>query len=575
MLRKLLPIVCLLGVLALCFAEDKPTVILPLKREGDQFQIGMQSSLQRVYPKSPVGEAGTFERVAYRNGRFSFQVVARNCSIHAYDAVCKVKDAADLQIVARRVGYVPMRFLTTEVPPEEIEGVEYLPGYVPDPLLPNTHGTLGPQETLSYWITVIVPENVKPGKRTITLTIEVLGNRSIDVQATIDVRNFTIQKRRDFPVTHWWGPSDIAKLHKVELWSDEWFEIARAYIKNMVDHGSNTVLVPGFFIRREVYEKPGQMLIVKRVRGGADENAVYEFDYSIVRRFISMAKECGAEHFELPHLWLYWGLDNPMNVYEVVDGKHQLLWPTGTNGFSPMYLNFLKQYLDSLHQFLLEEKILDQSFFHVSDEPHLKHSENYKKAQQLVKEMAPWLKTMDALSDFEYAGNCDIPVPDISAAMPFVNNNVYHWVYYCCVPRGKYLNRFMDTPLTKIRMSGWLFYKLNAGGFLHWGYNYWHKFEQDVPIDPFLNGCAMAYPSIPYGDPFVVYPGEGGPIDSIRWEIFAESLQDYALLQTAGISRDDPMLSELKTYADFPRGEQWIDRAIETILSRQSSAPVP
>ena len=567
-LRKLLTIVCLFGAFAPCLAAETPTVVLPLKREGDQFRIWMQSSLQRVYQRSPIGESGTFERVAYRNGRFSFQVVARNDGIHAYDAVCRVKDAADLQVIARRVGYVPMRFLTTETPLAELEGVEYLPGYVGDPLLPNTHGTLGPQENLAYWITVIVPENVPPGKRTITLTVEVLGNKSVDVQATIDVRDFTLQKRRDFPVTHWWGPSDIAKLHKVELWSDEWFEIARAYIKNMVDHGSSTVLVTNFFARREVYEKPGQMLLVRRVSGGVDENALYEFDYSIVRRFVNMAKECGAEHFEWPHLWLYWGLDNPMNVWELVDGQYQLLWQTGTNGFSPMYLNFLKQYLDSLHQFLLEEEIFDQSFFHVSDEPHLRHIENYKKAQQLVKEMAPWFKSMDALSDFEYAEFCDIPVPDVSKAMPFVENDVYHWVYYCCIPRGKHLNRFMDTPLTKIRMSGWLFYKFNAGGFLHWGYNYWHQMERDVLIDPFLNGSGLGWPGIPFGDPFVVYPGERGPIDSIRWEIFAESLQDYALLQTAGISRDDPMLSELKTYADFPRGEEWIDRVIEIILKR-------
>lgn len=54
---------------------------------------------------------------------------------------------------------------------------------------------------------------------------------------------------------------------------------------------------------------------------------------------------------------------------------------------------------------------------------------------------------------------------------------------------------------------------------------------------------------MPHGAPFVVYPGENGPIDSIGWEVFAESLQDYALLQTANIDPDDPMLAELKSYA--------------------------
>ena len=60
----------------------------------------------------------------------------------------------------------------------------------------------------------------------------------------------------------------------------------------------------------------------------------------------------------------------------------------------------------------------------------------------------------------------------------------------------------------------------------------------------------------------MIYPGKDGPIDSIRWEVFAESLQDYAILQTAGIKPDDPLLAPLKSYADFPKtrrgcGRRW------------------
>ena len=124
----------------------------------------------------------------------------------------------------------------------------------------------------------------------------------------------------------------------------------------------------------------------------------------------------------------------------------------------------------------------------------------------------------------------------------------------------------MDTPLPKVRMSGWHFYRLGAKGFLHWGYNYWHKIEQEVLTDPFTDASAGAWPSIPYGDPFMVYPGENGPIDSIRWEVFAESLQDYAMLQSAGIKRDDPLLAPLKTYAQFPKSEEWITATRAKIL---------
>jgi hypothetical protein len=116
-------------------------------------------------------------------------------------------------------------------------------------------------------------------------------------------------------------------------------------------------------------------------------------------------------------------------------------------------------------------------------------------------------------------------------------------------------------------MSGWLFYHLGAGGFLHWGYNYWYKMDTQQLEDTFLEGAGGAWPGIAYGDPFVVYPGPDGPIDSIRWEVFAESLQDYAILQTAGIKPNSALLADLKSYKDFPRQQAWIEQKIQEVLN--------
>ncbi len=45
-------------------------------------------------------------------------------------------------------------------------------------------------------------------------------------------------------------------------------------------------------------------------------------------------------------------------------------------------------------------------------------------------------------------------------------------------------------------------------------------------------------------------------------------LQDYALLQTVGIKPDDPLLAPLKSYAEFPKNEEWIDNAVRAVLKR-------
>jgi hypothetical protein len=160
-----------------------------------------------------------------------------------------------------------------------------------------------------------------------------------------------------------------------------------------------------------------------------------------------------------------------------------------------------------------------------------------------------------------------MPIPLIDSAQAYIDAKIPHWVYYCCFPQGRYLNRFMDTPLPKIRMAGWTFYRLGAKGFLHWGFNYWNKLDREEPANPFHEAASGAAPSIPYGDGFVIYPGpDGKPLDSIRWEVFAESLQDYAILQTAGIQPDDPLLAGIKSYRDFPKSAQWLDETLRRIL---------
>jgi hypothetical protein len=132
-------------------------------------------------------------------------------------------------------------------------------------------------------------------------------------------------------------------------------------------------------------------------------------------------------------------------------------------------------------------------------------------------------------------------------------------------------------------MSGWLFYRHRAQGFLHWGYNYWYVMdlgfnrETQVLVNPFTDGASgtsAGGEGAPYGDAFVVYPGPDGPLDSIRWEVFAESLQDYAILQTAGMDPDDPLLTELKSYSDFPKNQEWIDKTLRHVLTTRQTEKI-
>jgi hypothetical protein len=535
--------------------EDKPTVALWL-----------ESSLKRVFPNTKPGspELGL---LAARNGTISFQACLRNQRIWRLSADCELAGADDLKPRVRLVGLVPMPHLSPNTELKDLDGVDSLPGLVPDPLYPQTKTFIGQNESRAYWITLHIPADAKPGVRELKVRMLLGDHREpTELTVTLEISDFVIQPRKNFPVIHWWRGEATWDFYKTGMFEDpRWWDITREQLKNMLAHGSDVVYVPVFFDRRETFKRPCQLLVVDEPSPGK-----YRFDWTLTKRFVDMCKEIGFTKFEWSHIWIYWGVENPVRIYTKKGDQYVMLWPPDIGATSETYVNFLRQFLPEFKTFLDQEGILNDSYFHLSDEPGPgKHVENYKRARQVLRELAPWMKVMDALSDIEYGrqGLTDIPVPLVDSAQNYLNEKIPHWVYYCCVPHGPWLNRFMDTPLPKVRMSGWLFYKLKADGFLHWGFNYWHNMESERIGDPFKDGSNHAWPDIPYGDPFVIYPGgDGKPIDSIRWEVFAESLQDYAILQTAGIKPEHELLAELKTYADFPKTEQWLQATLEQIL---------
>jgi hypothetical protein len=555
---------------------DDPVVAQPIvveAKDGGRTSSWLESSLKRVFPATAPGSA-TLELLAARNGRASFQACARNDRVQPLDIECTVTGGDELKPRVRWVEMVPVRHRTPHTDLAELDGAEHIPGMVPDPLIPRTKAVVGSFESRSFWITLNIPAGARPGLHKLTVRLAPKdGATAVELPVIVDVSPLVIRPRQDFPVIHWWRGEATWDRYQTGMFDDRWWKLTEDQLANMLDHGSDVVYVPIFFDRREVFKRPCQLLVVDEPSPG-----VYKFDWSRVKRFTDMVRRIGFKKFEWSHLWIYWGVENPMRIYKKEGDRYVMLWPEDTGATSKTYLNFLGQFLPEFHKFLLAEGLLDDSYFHLSDEPGSdQHVENYRKARKVLQQLAPWMKVMDALSDIRYGkeGLTDIPIPIVSSAQAYIDAKIPHWVYYCCFPQGPWLNRFMDTPLTKVRMSGWLFYRLGAEGFLHWGFNYWQRVGFEEPLDPFYEGASGQWPDIPYGDPFVIYPGRDGPLDSIRWEIFAESLQDYAILQTAGIKPDDPLLTPLKSYADFPKDEAWLRRALGTVLKSPRHAAGP
>ena len=523
------------------------------------------SPLRRVYPATPPERSLRVLAEVARNERFSFQLAVRHDGNDPVTVKARVRQPRGWRVRIRRVGYVPIRHLNTDTCPDEVEGGGFLPGFAPDPLFDGYELLLPPRETHAFWFTVTPSGNAPTGEQSIEVSVMPEGGKPRRHRVDFRSHPVRIRKRRGFSVTHWFYLDALIDWYRTDLFDDRFWAILPGYLKNLADHGQDTLYVPTFTPPLDGIKRPSQLLKVRRKPGGG-----YGFDWSDVRRFLKIARENGIGQFEWCHLFTQWGAREAIRVYEGQGRDERLLWPPETSATSTVYRRFLADYLPALRRFLLREGLEDVSYFHVSDEPHGDQIKDYRKARELLKELAPWMPVMDALSEIEFgrSGLTDLPVPSIRSALDFQREGIRSWCYYCCGPRGRFLNRQMDTPLAKVAMHGFLFYRWPFEGFLHWGANYWYRRGSRDLIDPFVVLDAEAWPGWAFGDTFVVYPGPDGPIDSIRWEIFGESLQFYALLQTLGLDRNDPILRPIRSFEDFPKSEEWIRRTKRRLLER-------
>jgi hypothetical protein len=188
--------------------------------EKNGVKFWLENSLTRVYPNSCVGSAAIPSIATARNARLSFQACFRNLKDCSIRVRATVEGADDLRAQVRRVGYVPLQQLNTDVPFAELDGVGHIPGLAPDPLFPDPTAHVGPAANGAFWITLSIPADVKVGMREIRVSLTVedtfrfpswTGEKPISVQLPvhIDVRPLVLEKRKDFPATNWISADSI------------------------------------------------------------------------------------------------------------------------------------------------------------------------------------------------------------------------------------------------------------------------------------------------------------------------------------------------------------------------------
>lgn len=225
------------------------------------------------------------------------------------------------------------------------------------------------------------------------------------------------------------------------------------------------------------------------------------------------------------------------------------------------YKNALRAYLQALEAHLREKGWLDEAYVYWFDEPEPKDYEFVMNGFRKLKEYAPGLRRMlTEQVEPELIGGPNVwcpvtPAYDHERAEERRKAGEVFWWYICTGPQAPYCTLFIDHAGTELRVWLWQTWQRRIEAVLVWQTNYWTSScaypDPTRPQNPYEDpmGWVSGYSTpagvrLPWGngDGRFIYPPEAaadaqqeetvldGPVDSIRWEMLRDGIEDYEYL---------------------------------------------
>lgn len=528
-------------------------------------ELIVESSLAKIFPNRiyPGGFGGSLSLLKGERG--ALQAVLR--SDRDEKTTLTVQKSDSLELTVYEVKYIPSAF------PDYDDRDDYVlenasPGLYPDLLIPSEgEANLKGGEYKAFWLEF---SSHSPGDYIIRLCA---GDET--GEAKISVLNIDAPKQT-LKCTMWFHTDCLIDHYRLTFGSDGYFSCCESYLREASKHGMNMALTPLFTPPLDTAVH-GERTTTQLVSVRTDGLGNYEFDFSLLERWIKMCLDCGIEYFEMSHLFTQWGAKAaPKIIASTPDGEKQLFgWRTRLYEGCE-YEKFLCALAGPLIDFLKRLSITDNCYFHVSDEPDRKGLDSYKLAKGIFdRAFRGRVRHFDALVDVSLfrEGFVDVPVPNVGSTMDFSNEDCEKWTYYCCGQYRDFLpNRFFCMPSLRSRILGFIMYKYKIEGFLQWGLNFWNTRYSLRSVDPFSETDAGG--EFPSGDSFVLYPGEAQtPLKSFRFSVFYDAVRDYEalkLLETlAGREKCLEIIDpdSTLTFNNYPHDEKWLLSAREKINS--------
>ena len=504
------------------------------------FKTKLVSSMEKGFLDSDIAAFPTYKRCrALRGMQTSFQLFTTET-----EAFVRRTRFMDLCFSGDLLPYMQVRSVENipsalAVYPGEFDD-NYLrtaPGLYPDLLRElHYHGQLivSSSQLRALWFDITVPADAPLSAGEHTLTVEVLYEGEVQAEQTFTVDLVdAVLPESDFRVTQWFHPDCLADYYRVPIYSERHWEIMENFIRTAVKNGITLLLTPVFTLALDTEiggERPTTQLVDVTVEKGQ-----YRFGYERFDRWVEMCQRAGVRYFEISHLFTQWGAAHAPKVMATVDGEYRRIFGWDTDAHGAEYGAFLDAFLPDFVAHVKSLGIDKLCYYHISDEPHTEHIENYTHAKQMISKHLQGYTIIDALSSYAYyeQGLVQSPVVASNRIENFLGKGIEDlWVYYCCGQNLGVSNRLFSMPGWRTRYMGVQMYYYDVKGFLQWGYNFYYTRLSIDLINPFADSTGEYF--VPSGDTYSVYPADDGTaLESMRLLQFREGLEDMMLCRMA------------------------------------------
>ncbi len=359
------------------------------------------------------------------------------------------------------------------------------------------------------WITFDIPSDAKPGMYNGTLEIfsREYDSQKIDISINVVDRTLPAAKEWVYHLDLWQHPSAVARVHNLEIWSDEHFEKMKPLMKMLADGGQKVITAT---LNKDPWDNQCYDAYADMIFWTKKEDGSWTYDYKIFDKWVQFMMDLGITKMINCYSLLTW--NNKIRYYD--EAKEETI-DVELKAQSKEYREVWSAFLKDFTQHLKDKKWLEITNIAMDE----RAPEDMRAALNVLKDAAPELGISLAdnhksyqqypwIKDICVGADNKVDVKEIEARR---EKGLITTYYVCC--SDKFPNMFTFSPSSESVYAAWYAVACDYDGFLRWAYNSWVE-------NPLTDSRFRTWPA---GDTYLVYPDARS---SIRFERLIEGIQD-------------------------------------------------